>query len=62
MPESLTQFRHSDGFTAWYFPPTDLSAFHRISIAKCAMERAQENVFNNDRWMGEFKTATMWIK
>lgn len=39
--------------------PEVLSLFDRINLAHCAMQRAQENVFN-ERFDEEYETARMW--
>lgn len=39
-----------------------LDLFDRINLANCAMERARQNVFDQDRFYGEYKTARFWTK
>ena len=39
-----------------------LTLFQRINIANCAMQRANEYVFDEARFNGEYKTARTWSK
>jgi len=41
---------------------TNLSLFDRINVARCAMERAHNNHFDRDRFVGEYTTAKMWTR
>lgn len=37
-----------------------LDLFDRINLARCAMDRAKQNLDNNDRFTGEYMTARLW--
>lgn len=40
----------------------DINLFDRINLAACAMRRAKEQVFDEQRFYREYKTARAWNK
>jgi hypothetical protein len=40
----------------------DLTMFDRINLAACAQRRATDNLFDSNRWNGEYDTARLWMK
>ena len=36
--------------------------FDRINLARCAMERAHQNIFNEEVFQGEYQSARLWSK
>lgn len=36
--------------------------FHRINLAKCAMDRANQHLTDPDRYNAEWDTARLWVK
>ena len=36
--------------------------FDRINLARCAMERAHQNIFNEEVFNGEYQSARLWSK
>jgi hypothetical protein len=40
----------------------NINLFDRINLAACAMRRAQDNILDEQRFHGEFKTARLWNK
>jgi len=36
--------------------------FDRVNIARCAMERAQQHVHNQERFNGEYATVRLWVR
>jgi len=41
---------------------TNIGLFERINIARCAAERAHQNCFDRNRFVGEHTTAKMWTR
>ncbi len=39
---------------------SNLSLFDRINVARCAVERANNNAIDRDRFVDEYTTAKMW--
>ena len=39
-----------------------LNMFDRINVARCAVERANNNFHDRDRFVDEYKTAKMWTR
>jgi hypothetical protein len=48
----------ADGST--YRAPTYLLFFDQINVAKCAADRAVDNVLDAERFSREYDTAKMW--
>jgi hypothetical protein len=41
---------------------SNLSLFDRINVARCAVERANNNAIDRDRFVDEYTTAKMWTR
>lgn len=41
---------------------SNLDLFERINVARCAVERAKQNLTDTQRFQGEFETAKMWTR
>lgn len=39
-----------------------MDLFDRIHLAHCAMRRAEEHLFDTERFTAEYFTARMWVK
>lgn len=40
--------------------PPYLDLFDRINLARCAVDRAKQNLANGDRFEGEYMTTKLW--
>lgn len=39
-----------------------MTLFDRVNIANCAMRRAMDNVFDTERFSGEYETVRTWTR